>query len=106
MYEYNEQQMVTPDEFSLPFGGTWHPNNCCVKLAQLIPREKVEELYLPSLKDTSQENKAYLIRKAPVTRTAGFISSYLVKQILDQDCRVLGIDNMNDSYDVELKYSL
>lgn len=79
MYEYNEQQVVTPDEFSLPFSGTWHPNNCWVKLAQLIPREKVEELYLPSLKDTSLGNKAYLIRKTLGTPIINQVNEWVVE---------------------------
>lgn len=45
-------------------------------------------------------NKIYLI-----TGTAGFIGFYLSKKLLEQGCRVIGIDNINDYYDVKLKYS-
>jgi len=47
--------------------------------------------------DTS---KTYLI-----TGAAGFIGFYLSKKLLDKGCRVIGIDNINDYYDVKLKYA-
>ncbi|EGA90833.1 NAD dependent epimerase/dehydratase family protein [Planococcus donghaensis MPA1U2] len=43
--------------------------------------------------------KSYLI-----TGAAGFIGYYLSKQLLDSGCKVMGIDNLNDYYDVKLKY--
>lgn len=45
------------------------------------------------------KNKTYLI-----TGAAGFIGSYLSKRLLDSGCKVIGIDNINDYYDVNLKY--
>jgi UDP-glucuronate 4-epimerase len=45
--------------------------------------------------DTS---KTYLI-----TGAAGFIGFYLSKKLLEQGCQVIGIDNINDYYDVNLK---
>lgn len=47
--------------------------------------------------DTS---KTYLI-----TGAAGFIGFYLSKKLLENGCRVIGIDNINDYYDVNLKYA-
>ena len=47
--------------------------------------------------DTS---KIYLI-----TGVAGFIGFYLAKGLLEHGCRVVGIDNINDYYDVNLKYA-
>ncbi len=41
--------------------------------------------------------------KILVTRTAGFIGYYLTKRLLEQNCEVVGIDNLNDYYDVGLK---
>ncbi|MBV1817948.1 NAD-dependent epimerase [Clostridium cochlearium] len=38
-----------------------------------------------------------------VTGAAGFIGFYLSKKLLKQGCRVIGIDNINDYYDVKLK---
>ncbi|QCJ44752.1 NAD-dependent epimerase/dehydratase family protein [Bacillus sp. S3] len=44
------------------------------------------------------KSKTYLI-----TGVAGFIGYYLSKKLLEQGCRVIGIDNINDYYDVNLK---
>ena len=44
------------------------------------------------------KNKIYLI-----TGAAGFIGSFLSERLLEQGCRVIGIDNINDYYDVRLK---
>jgi len=38
-----------------------------------------------------------------VTGTAGFIGSHVAHRLLDQGHRVLGLDNLNDYYDVTLK---
>lgn len=40
-----------------------------------------------------------------VTGTAGFIGFHLAKVLLERGDKVIGIDNINDYYDVELKYS-
>lgn len=45
-------------------------------------------------------NKTYLI-----TGVAGFIGYYLSKKLLEKGCRVIGVDNINDYYDVNLKYA-
>jgi UDP-glucuronate 4-epimerase len=42
--------------------------------------------------------------KILVTGTAGFIGHNLAKQLLDRGDEVVGIDNINDYYDVNLKY--
>jgi UDP-glucuronate 4-epimerase len=44
--------------------------------------------------------KTYLI-----TGASGFIGFYLSRRLLEQGCRVIGIDNINDYYDVNLKYA-
>lgn len=38
-----------------------------------------------------------------ITGAAGFIGFYLSKRLLEQGCHVVGIDNLNDYYDVNLK---
>jgi UDP-glucuronate 4-epimerase len=45
-------------------------------------------------------SKTYLI-----TGAAGFIGYYLSRKLLEQGCQVIGIDNINDYYDVNLKYT-
>ena len=42
--------------------------------------------------------------KILVTGTAGFIGFHLVKRLLERGDTVVGIDNINDYYDVNLKY--
>ena len=42
--------------------------------------------------------------KILVTGTAGFIGFHLAKKLLDQGHIVIGLDNINDYYDVSLKY--
>ncbi len=42
-------------------------------------------------------------KNALVTGAAGFIGFHLSKRLLDDGCRVTGIDNLNDYYDVSLK---
>ncbi|SDX65851.1 GDP-mannose 4,6-dehydratase [Paenibacillus sp. CF384] len=46
------------------------------------------------------KSKTYLI-----TGAAGFIGYYLARKLLEQGCRVIGIDNINDYYDINLKYT-
>ena len=45
-----------------------------------------------------EKNKTYLI-----TGAAGFIGSFLSKKLLEQGVQVVGVDNLNDYYDVKLK---
>ena len=42
--------------------------------------------------------------KILVTGTAGFIGSYVALHLLEQGYEVVGLDNINDYYDVNLKY--
>jgi UDP-glucuronate 4-epimerase len=44
-------------------------------------------------------------KKILVTGAAGFIGYYLSKRLLDMGCSVVGLDNLNDYYDVNLKYA-
>ena len=41
--------------------------------------------------------------KILVTGTAGFIGSHLAHRLLDRGDEVIGVDNVNDYYDVNLK---
>lgn len=42
-------------------------------------------------------------KKILVTGAAGFIGSYLCKRLLEEDLCVIGIDNLNDYYDISIK---
>ena len=44
------------------------------------------------------DHKTYL-----VTGAAGFIGFFLSKRLLEENCKVIGIDNLNEYYDVNLK---
>lgn len=46
------------------------------------------------------DKKIYL-----VTGAAGFIGMHISKKLLDLGCTIIGLDNMNDYYDVNLKYA-
>ncbi len=43
--------------------------------------------------------------KILVTGTAGFIGYHLAKKLLELGHEVIGYDNINDYYDVNLKYA-
>ncbi|MBD8134929.1 GDP-mannose 4,6-dehydratase [Bacillus sp. CFBP 13597] len=45
-------------------------------------------------------SKTYLI-----TGAAGFIGFFLSRKLLEQGCNVIGVDNINDYYDVNLKHA-
>ena len=38
-----------------------------------------------------------------VTGSAGFIASRVISMLLENGHRVIGVDNMNDAYDVRMK---
>ena len=42
--------------------------------------------------------------KVLVTGTAGFIGSFVAQRVLERGDEVVGLDNINDYYDVNLKY--
>lgn len=50
-------------------------------------------------------NSLYKIKTYIITGAAGFIGSYLSKKLLEQGYKVIGIDNINNYYDVNLKYT-
>jgi len=43
--------------------------------------------------------------KILVTGTAGFIGFHLAQKLLSRGDEVVGLDNINDYYDTELKYA-
>ena len=43
--------------------------------------------------------------KILVTGTAGFIGFHLAQKLLDRGDEIVGLDNINDYYDINLKYA-
>ena len=43
--------------------------------------------------------------KILITGTAGFIGYHLVNKLIDENFKILGLDNINHYYDVNLKYA-
>src|SRR5690554_3656061 len=43
------------------------------------------------------------MKKIFITGATGFIGSYLSKSLLEKNYQVIGLDNLNDYYDVRLK---
>ncbi|MCP3032940.1 GDP-mannose 4,6-dehydratase [Halobacillus sp. A1] len=50
--------------------------------------------------ETLNKEKTYLI-----TGAAGFVGYYLANKLLNYGCHVIGIDNVNDYYDITLKHT-
>src|SRR5690606_3080984 len=49
--------------------------------------------------------KLQLMQKVLITGAAGFIGFYTVQKLLSEGYSVVGLDNINDYYDVNLKYA-
>jgi len=49
-YAHEENQLLLPSEFFLPFGGHLNPDNRWIKLAQMIPWARVDHKYAKSFK--------------------------------------------------------
>src|SRR5699024_12663673 len=64
MYAHNQNQMIMPDEFFLPFEGQLNADNRWVRMASLIPWAEVESEYIKQLGDTNQGSQANSARLA------------------------------------------
>src|SRR5699024_9793296 len=64
MYTHNTNQLIMPDEFFLPFGGTLNPDNRWVVIASIIPWAEVESEYIKRLGKHNEGKKAYPVRLA------------------------------------------
>jgi UDP-glucuronate 4-epimerase len=70
----------------------------CQKFARFVPEKTAADEYLPRNYRTKQKTVKIL-----VTGTAGFIGSAVAIKLLDRGDDVIGLDNLNDYYDVNLK---
>lgn len=75
MYQHNENQMMLPDDFFLPFGGKLNKNNRWVTLAALVPWGRVEQRYAESFKNSFRGQKAVSVRAA--------LGALIIKERLD-----------------------
>lgn len=64
MYAHNQNQMIMPDEFFLPFEGRLNLDNRWVVMASLIPWAEVESEYIKRLGDPNQGSQAFSVRFA------------------------------------------
>lgn len=87
MYKHNENQLVLPDDFFLPFGGKLNKNNRWVTLAGLIPWSKVEAQYAKSFQNTFRGQKAVSVRTALgaliIKERLGFSDRETIQQITE-----------------------
>ncbi len=51
MYYQEDRNQISMEEFFLPFGGRLHKDNRWVRLADIIPWDRIEEIYIQSLSD-------------------------------------------------------
>jgi hypothetical protein len=58
-YTQEENQLLLPSEFILPFGGRLNPENRWIKLAQLVPWARVDHMYTKSLKKTFRVKRRF-----------------------------------------------
>lgn len=64
MYTHNANQLIMPDEFFLPFGGSLNPDNRWIIMASLIPWAEAEEEYIKRLGNPKEGSKTYSVRLA------------------------------------------
>src|SRR5690625_910125 len=74
MYEHNANQLIMPNEFFLPFGGSLNPSNRWIVMASLIPWPEVETEYKKRLGTLNEGSKAYSVRLA--------LGSLIIKETL------------------------
>jgi hypothetical protein len=63
-YTQEENQLLLPSEFILPFVGRLNPENRWIKLAQLVLWARVDHMYAKSFKKTFRGQKAISVRMA------------------------------------------
>lgn len=64
MHPKTIRQIILPEDFFLPFGGSLNPENRWVKMAALIPWWELEDQYSQYFKTTKRGEKAFSVRVA------------------------------------------
>ena len=64
MFKMNENMPDLVEQFYLPFGGKLNPENRWIKLAKLVPWDKVEQKYVEAFASPDRGKPAYPIRVA------------------------------------------
>lgn len=64
MYRHNENQLILPSEFFMPFEGKLNPQNRWCQLAAIIPWAEIETRYVEKLGNTNVGQRAYPARVA------------------------------------------
>lgn len=64
MYRHNQNQLIFPHEFFLPFGGQLNPDNRWCQYAAIIPWAEIETRYAKNFKNLKTGNSAYSVRMA------------------------------------------
>ena len=68
-------------------------------------RQTKKQAFGPNVQLFLTTNKFHFYMKILVTGTAGFIGYHLAKKLLERGDTVVGLDNINDYYDTNLKYA-
>lgn len=64
MHPKTTRQIMLPEDFYLPFGGTLNPENRWVKMAAIIPWWDLEDRYAKHFKTSRRGEKAFTVRVA------------------------------------------
>ena len=85
------------------FNDCLHLNEKGCRIKEAIEKKEVSLLRLDSYHRLLKRNQSDQMKKVYITGIAGFIGFHLAKACIQKGYSVLGIDNFNDYYSVDLK---
>ena len=68
MYYKDDRDQLGIDDFFLPFGGKLKKDNRWVRMAEIMPWDYIEEVYLESMSQETGNVRKIRWRRPPVTR--------------------------------------